>query len=174
MESAPSASKEDWTGESSASLMDYMLTELAIRTEATSNASTSRRWKNTNVRRTNGKNIRNKMKENKCGQCHYFRAKDGACRNRKMRNECFPDDKDGILYVSRDERQCALFKPQKSKYEPKTCITCKHRRPKIHRLFDGSEEFRYVCYERGKTIDVSGRHHKCDKFEQKTKNINKP
>ena len=48
--------------------------------------------------------------EEKCGQCHYFNSKDGICRNKQMQKECFQGDKDNILYVSREEQKCALFK----------------------------------------------------------------
>ena len=48
--------------------------------------------------------------EEKCGQCHYFNSKDGICRNKQVQKECFQGDKDNILYVSREEQKCALFK----------------------------------------------------------------
>lgn len=64
-----------------------------------------------------------------------------------------------------------------AKYEPKTCIRCKHRSLKIKRYFDGSEKMLYLCYEHRKPCDldaylpdiwdVSGRHLKCDKYERR-------
>ena len=60
-----------------------------------------------------------------------------------------------------------------AKYEPKTCITCRHRHLRVKTLFDGSKSFVYVCYERieiGKRIlEVSGRHLKCEKYERRQK-----
>lgn len=50
--------------------------------------------------------------EEKCGQCHYFNSKDGICRNKQMQKESFQGDKDNILYVSREEQKCALFKAE--------------------------------------------------------------
>ena len=63
-------------------------------------------------------------------------------------------------------------------YEPKTCIKCKYRSPKIKRFFDGSEKLLYLCYEHRKyradlggyipdIWDVSGRHWKCEKYERR-------
>lgn len=58
--------------------------------------------------------------EEKCGQCHYFNSKDGICRNKQMQKECFQGDKDNILYVSREEQKCALFKAKMKNNRPLT------------------------------------------------------